>query len=93
MGGGAATAAAETVGGGAAMATAAIGGGAAATAVAVSGPRLDPPAGGGEEWRTRDLKLCPPHVLLRDFANLEIFTLQQTQPASTTPTKTENKIH
>ena len=63
VGGGAATAAAETMGGGAAMATAAIGGGAAATVVAVSGLRLDPPVGGGEEWRTRHLKLCPPHVL------------------------------
>ena len=38
----------------------------AATAAAVgavgSGLGLDPLAGGGEEWRTRGLKLCPPRV-------------------------------
>ena len=28
-----------------------------------SGSGLDPPAGGGKEWRTRGLKLCPPRVL------------------------------
>ena len=33
---------------------------AAAAATTISGPGLDPPAGGGEEWRTRGLKLCPP---------------------------------
>ena len=41
-------------------------GGCAATATAaatVSGPGLDQPAGGGEEWRTRGLKLCSPCVL------------------------------
>ena len=36
---------------------------AAASAVAVgSGLELDLPAGGGEERRTRGLKLCPPRV-------------------------------
>ena len=32
------------------------------TAAATAGPRLDPPTGGGEEQRTRGLKLCPPCV-------------------------------
>ena len=44
-------------------AAAAVAVGAAATAAAVSGLGLDPPAGGGEEWHTRGLKLCPPRVL------------------------------
>ena len=34
-----------------------------ATVVAGSGPGLNPPARGGEECRTRGLKLCPPRVL------------------------------
>ena len=38
---------------------AAVGGGAAAV---VTGQGLDPPAGGGEEWHTRGLKLCPPRI-------------------------------
>ena len=34
-----------------------------ATAAGVgSGLGLDPPAGGGEEWRTQGLKLCTPRV-------------------------------
>ena len=38
--------------------------GAAVAAVVGVGSRLglDPPAGGGEEWCTRGLKLCPPCV-------------------------------
>ena len=47
----------------AATAATAVSGGAAVAAGAVSGPRLGPPAGGGEEWHTRGLKLCPPRVL------------------------------
>ena len=35
----------------------------AAVVVAGSGSGLDPPAGVGEEWRTRGLNLCPPLVL------------------------------
>ena len=50
------------VGGCAAVATAAVGGDAAAAAV-VLGPGLDSLAGGGEEWLTSSLKLCPSHVL------------------------------
>ena len=45
-------------------ATTAVGAAVAAIAVATgSRPGLDPPARGGEEWRTRGLKLCPPCVL------------------------------
>ena len=44
-------------------AAAVVGGGATTAATAVSGSGLDPPIGGGEEWRTRGLKLCPPRVL------------------------------
>ena len=39
------------------------GGGAAAAVATVSRLGLDPLAGGGEEWRAHDLKLCPPRVL------------------------------
>ena len=56
-------AAAAAVGGCVVAATATVGGGAASAATAVSGPGLGPPAGGGEEWRIRSLKLCPPLVL------------------------------
>ena len=35
----------------------------AAAPAAGLGLGLDPPAGGGEEWCTRSLKLCPLHVL------------------------------
>ena len=55
-------AAAVSVGGGEAT-TEVVSGGAAAVAAAVSRLGLDLPIGGGEEWRTRGLKLCPPHVL------------------------------
>ena len=34
-----------------------------AAAMTLSGLGLDPPTGGGEEWRTLGLKLCPPRVL------------------------------
>ena len=51
--------AATAVGAAAAME---MGRGAAATATG-SWPGLDPPTGGGEERRTRGLKLCPPCVL------------------------------
>ena len=52
----------------AAVGTAAVGAAAAGIVGAVvvgagSGPELDPLARGGEEWRTRGLKLCPPCVL------------------------------
>ena len=52
-------AAAATVG----VAAAATVGRGAAAAVARSRPGLDPPIGGGEERRTRGLKLCPLRVL------------------------------
>ena len=50
---------AVAAGKGTAVKAAAVGGGAAA---AETGPRLDPPAGGGEEWHTRGLKLGPPRI-------------------------------
>ena len=40
-----------------------MGGCVAAAAAVVLGPGLDPPAGGGEEWLTSSLKLCPSYVL------------------------------
>ena len=62
---GAAAATATTVGAAAAtVGAAAAAMGAAATAMVGvgSGLGLDPPTGGGEEWRTRGLKLCHPCV-------------------------------
>ena len=49
--------------GAAAAATTEVGGGAATATAAGSRPGLDPPTRGGEERRTRGLKLCPPRVL------------------------------
>ena len=56
-------AAAAVMGGCAATAEMAVGGGATVAVATVSGPGLGLLAGGGEEWRTRVLKLCPPRVL------------------------------
>ena len=46
------------------VAAVAVGGGVAAAAAVELGSGLDPPVGGGEEWHTRGLKLCPPLVLI-----------------------------
>ena len=43
--------------------TGAVGTGAGDTTLVVAGGELCPVAGGGEEGRTRGLKLCPPRVL------------------------------
>ena len=56
-------------GGTTAAAAAVVGEGIAAV---TAGPRLDPPEGGGEERRTRGLKLCPPRVFTMDGLEKEM---------------------